>query len=159
MQIPNDIASLITPFAAMAATAATAGGSGDATEVDGITIDLDAGTRGRRFNALVFVLLGQATLAEGETLTLTANLQDAEDDGAGSPTDWADITTPAVALTLTGGTGGSTERGAAKIGFDLRNARRYVRVQVTPDLSAANTDTAAINAAAILANPDLAPAD
>lgn len=156
--LPNDIASLITPLPAIAPISATAGGAGDATEVDGITIDLDAGTRGRRFNAVVFVLLASATLTQDATLTLTANLQDAEDDGAGNPTDWQDITTPAVVLTLTGAAGGSTEDRAAKVGFDLRHCRRYIRLQATPDLSAANTDTAAINAAAILANPDVAPA-
>ena len=60
-------------------------------------------------------------------------------------------------LTLTGDTGGSTEAGVGVVGADLRSARRYVRVVATPDLSAADTDTASIDAVAVLYGADELP--
>lgn len=137
---------------ALASTSATAGGSGDATEVNGATINTAALTA--RPNGVVFFVPVTATLAQAETITLTANLQDSADGST-----WADITTPAVLLTLTGGSGGSTETGCVKLGFDVSRARQYLRVQATPNLSAANTDTAVMGAGtAVFTGLDTAPA-
>ena len=58
----------------------------------------------------------------------------------------------AVAATVvaTGETGGSTETGVAVATFDVSGANRYIRLQFTPNASASGTDTAAIQAVAIL---------
>lgn len=122
---------------ALAFTNATAGGSGDNTEVDGVTVDTNGAPA--QATGLQFVVPAKATLADGKTLVVTANLQD-----SANGTDWTDITTPATILTLTGGTGGSTETGTGMLACDLAVARRYVRIQATPNLNATNTDTATI---------------
>lgn len=137
---------------ALASTSATAGGSGDATEVDGATID--TASLPARPNGVVFFVPVTATLAATKTLTITANLQDSANGST-----WADITDPAVLLTLTGDTGGSTETGCVKLGYDLSRARQYVRIQATPDLNATGTDTAVMGAGtAVFTGLDTAPA-
>jgi hypothetical protein len=138
----KDIKAELHPVAALDPVSATAGGAGDGTEADGVTIDQRALSTG--FNSVEFNIAAKAVLAEDETLTVTGNLQDSADGSS-----WADITTPATLLTLTGGAGGSTERGVARMGVDLTKYRRYVRCQATPELSAANTDTANLQGIAI----------
>ena len=128
---------------AFPSTAVTAGGSGDNTEVDGATIDLSAIPASPR--SIVFEVPFRAVLAAAATGIITSNLQDSADGSS-----WTDITTPAVLLTLTGGGGGTTEVGVARIGYDLSKARRYVRIQATPNLSATSVDTAVMGAAVAL---------
>lgn len=111
---------------------ATAGGTGDATEVDGAYVDR------QDYLSAKLVITGQAVLGDADTLTIAANLQD-DADGAGAGVDFGDAFTAAVVAT--GGTGGSTESFKVEIDVDLSAAKRYVRAQVTPNLSAANTDT------------------
>jgi hypothetical protein len=48
------------------------------------------------------------------------------------------------AAVATGGTGGSTGVFAIKQDIDLQGCKRYVRVSVTPNLSATGTDVATI---------------
>lgn len=124
---------------ALVSTAVTAGGSGDATEVDGATIDT-AGLP-TKANSVSFEIPFRAVLGAANTGIITANLQDSANGSS-----WADITDPAAILTLTGGSGGTTEVGVARLGFDLTRARRYIRIQATPDLNRANTDTAVMGA-------------
>lgn len=135
---------------AVTATNATAGGAGDNTEVDGATLDTMA--LPCHAQSVSFVIGARATLAQTKTLTVTANLQDSADGS-----QWADITDPAAILVLTGATGGSTETGTAKIGYDLTKARRYVRIQATPDLNATGTDTATIFGTAIFGGLQILP--
>lgn len=131
----KDIKAVLFSMFALQSTSATAGGSGDATEVNGTTIDLTQVPGSP--NSVVFELPFRAVLGAANTGKITANLQDSPNGS-----DWTDITAPADILLLTGKSGGSTELGVARIGFDLTKARRYIRIQATPDLSAANTDTA-----------------
>lgn len=145
-----DIAALCHVVNALNATAATAGGTGDATAANGATIDLAATTT--RYNSVAFLVRANATLAEGETLTLAAKIEDSADGS-----DWDDLVAAATVLTLAGATGGATEAGVGVLGADLRSARRYLRVVATPDLSAADTDTAGIDAVAILCGADELP--
>lgn len=130
-----------TAVYALAFTNATAGGTGDNTEVDGATVN--TATAPAQATGLQFVVQAMATLAEGKTLVITANLQDSANGSA-----WTDITTPAVILTLTGGAGGSTETGTGVLACDLAVARQYVRIQATPNLNATGTDTATIGGVA-----------
>jgi hypothetical protein len=133
----KDISAELTARFALTSTSVTAAGAGDATEVDGATIDT-LGLPGEP-SSVVFYIPVRAVLADTKTGVLTANLQDSANGSS-----WADITTPAVVLTLLGKTGGTTETGIAKLGFDLTKARRYIRIQVTPDLNATSTDTAVV---------------
>lgn len=136
----RDIGSLITAAACQAASA-TAGGAGDATEVDGQWIDR------KDHLSCKLVIVFDATLAQDETLSVAANLQDANDDQGTGVGDFGDAV--ANAVVATGGAGGSTELGVVTADFDLSAAKQYVRAQFTPDLSAANTDTAIVAAALI----------
>jgi len=57
--------------------------------------------------------------------------------------NWTTEVASATLLTLTGGAGGSTEVGIAKVGCRLdKKDVRYVRVKATPNLNATDTDTA-----------------
>ena len=144
----QDAAALLAARYGAAGASATAGGAGDATEVDAAWIDRLG------FASLKVAIAFTATLAEDATLSIAANLQDAPDDGAGAAStgDAADFGTAlAAAVVATGGTGGSTETGVVELDIDLSAAKRHVRVQFTPDLSAAMTDTATVAAVYLLA--------
>jgi hypothetical protein len=146
----KDIRAEVYPAAALDPVSATAGGAGDGTEVDGLTIDQQS--LPTKFNSVDFEIVAKAVLAEDKTLSVTGNLQDSADGSA-----WTDITTPATLLTLTGGSGGSTERGVARMGVDLTKYRRYVRCQVTPELSATATDTANLQGIAVFGGGQVLP--
>lgn len=115
---------------------ATAGGAGDATEVNGASIDRQA--LANTHQSVVVAIPAVATLASGATLTIAANLQDSDNDS-----DWTDFGDAlAATVVATGPSGGGVRRGVAKLSQNISGARRYLRVQVTPNLSAAGTDTA-----------------
>lgn len=100
------------------------------------------------FESCKVVLAYETTLTAAETLTIAANLQN-DDDGAGTNlADFGDAMTAAVVAT--GESGGSTENGVVELDFDLSTARRYIRVQFTPTLSASSSDVGAIMAIAIM---------
>jgi hypothetical protein len=132
------------------AGAATAGGTGDNTEVDGVWID-----RLGYLSAKLIVGV-RAVLGQGETVTLAANLQDAADSAGTGAADYGAAL--AATTAATGGSGGSTEHGRIVADFDLSGARRYVRAQFTPNLSRANTDTAIAYAVLMLGGADKLPA-
>jgi hypothetical protein len=113
---------------------AVAAGAGDATESNGVYVDA------RGYGSASLWAFYEAVLAEDETLTLTANAQDASD---GSGTGVADFGTAyAATVVATGGTGGSTERGAVRLAdLNLAGSAGYLRSQVTPNLSNSATDT------------------
>ena len=118
-------------------TAVTAAGTGDATEITGATIDKN--TLGFHAESVVFETPVRAVLAATKTITITMNIEDSADGNS-----WADVSTAAVELTLLGGSGGTTETGVARHGYDLNKLRRYIRVMVTPDMSNTATDTAVV---------------
>jgi len=128
---------------ALTSTAVTAGGSGDATEITGATITL--ATQSRRVASVEFEIPVRAVLAATATITIVGKIETSPDNST-----WT---------ALAGGAGGSTETGVARIGCDLlQNNYQYVRVKVTPDMSAANTDTAVVGAGVvILASSDQQP--
>lgn len=146
----TDLAAFMDPAYGAANTAVTAGGSGDATEVDGAWVDLEDA------EGLTFLIGFTATLGADETLTIAANLQDATDS---SGTGAADVTGSAISATTvaTGGSGGTTETGVAMIQIDAQKMRQFGRVQFTPNLSRANTDTAALSAVAIRSGAKILP--
>jgi hypothetical protein len=136
--------------AAAGAVYATAGGAGDATELDGPWIDRQG------YLSCKLVIHYKATLAEDKVLNLAANLQDATaSDGTGA----ADFgTAVAAADVATGGSGGSTEEGVIVADFNLDPANQYIRAQFTPNMDAADTDVAIVAAAIILGGARQLPA-
>lgn len=122
-----------------------AGGTGDNTEIVGATINL--ATLAARPASVVFEVFGRAVLAASATLVITAEIEQSVDG-----TNWSstDLVASATVLTLTGGGGGSTELGVGRIGADLiQDGVNYIRIKMTPNLSAANTDTAEVSAVAV----------
>lgn len=144
----GDIGARLLAKYASASTSVTAGGSGDAALITGASIDLT--TLASRPNSVSFMAAVTATLTEAATLTVTGSIEVSADG-----TNFYALVATKTILTLTGGTGGSTETGVAKIdAYDLaRNVPtvgtpiRYVRVKLTPDASATKTDTAVVGAA------------
>ena len=138
----RDVAATLLPKFAIDHHTVTAGGGADGVGQNGVEIDLTAlATRPESVAALVGV---KAVLAATETAAVAAKWQERV---AGSG-DWADLTAFTTLFTLTGGSGGSTERGAGKLGTRLENARSAVRVVTRVTMSASATDTADVAALA-----------
>lgn len=118
---------------------AVAAGAGDATEVNGAW-QSRMSSKGIALSAKLIVSF-TATLAAGATLTLAGNFQDATTIGGTGADDFGDLV-PAT-IVATGAAGGSTETGTFEIDVDLSGASEFIRAQITPNLSAGATDTAA----------------
>lgn len=138
---PLDIDSQLSQKLGVVIPTITAAGSGDNTEVDGPSIDR------KDANSMSVAIVAQAVLAATKTLVVKATIQDSAngssfDDvpAALQPGGAANSTV----MTLTGASGGSTERGVYQLGVNLSSLRRYVRIQVLPDLNATGTDTATV---------------
>lgn len=145
----RNIGAYLSSANALVASVVTAGGGGDGLEQDGYYND-----RSRKLSG-VLVVSYAATLAQDETLSLAANLQDASDAAGTGVADYGDAFADAVVAT--GGTGGSTEVGTIEIDVDLSSADAFVRGQVTPTLSAVATDTVAMSAVLVLSGADEYP--
>jgi hypothetical protein len=137
-----DLNSLIKVRRAAANTPATAGGTGDATEVVGVAIQRS--TIGMPMGA-TFAVPFTATLAQTKTLSFAYTVEHSTASGSG----YATLASSTGVVVATGATGGSTETGCLEIGVDLTGANDFVRIRITPDLSATGTDTAAFNAVAV----------
>lgn len=136
----NDINGYLTTKIANAKHGIVAGGAADGTEVTGVVIDRQS------FGSGSVNIGAVATLTEAETLSLTVKISQSDD---GSTFETA---TTIATLTgfLTGGAGGSTEMDVSQVGLNLEGYKRYIRIDVTPDLSASATDTAAYVVTAVL---------
>ncbi|WP_193171261.1 hypothetical protein [Nisaea nitritireducens] len=139
----NNAGALIAGRFGLAGLAVVAGGAGDNVEANGAFIDR------RGYNSLKVLVPYTATLGDADTLSLAANVQSAADAAGTGATDYGEAL--ASAVQATGGGGGSTETGVLELDYDLSGCGPFVRVQVIPDLSAANTDTADLAAVYVLA--------
>ena len=154
--LQHDIVDLTGAAPASAVATATAGGAGNNVSVVGLTIDR---SQFGVAQTVAFDVLFQAVLGAGNTLSISAVKVEDSADGAtwatlqpsGTPT----VTPPGVVAT--GPAGGGTIQGVSRFGVGLRMARRYVRFDFTPVLSAANTDTATSFVHATLAGFDRLP--
>lgn len=148
--LSRDPGKLVEAIPALVNTPVTAGGSGDATDANGISIDLMATGRQK---AEAILILAQATsvLGAAATMALAIRLQDS-DTGSGGWVDVVDPRTPAAifSATTTSTAGAATVPSVTKLSVPLEYCKRYVRVVATPNLSAANTDTATVQAIALL---------
>jgi hypothetical protein len=133
---------------AAANTAVTAGAGGDNTEVTGVIIDRAAlGWPESAVLAIPFT----AALAASETLTIAYTVASSQADNMASPST---VRTAAAAVVATGA---GTITGTFEVNLDLRGAGRYVRANWTPDLSRANTDTAALSAVIVFGGSNRLP--
>lgn len=147
----QNIGAVLAARYANAGTDVTAAGTGDATEVDCAYVDRQG------YMSLKVVIVYRAVLASNNTLSIAANLQD-DADGSGAGTDFG--TAYASTVVATGDSGsGSTETGVVEMDFDISGAKRYVRLQFTPDLSDTTSpaDTAELSAVYILGGSDTNP--
>lgn len=135
----RDIKGLTKAVFALLSTPLTAAGSGDATTVNGSAID----TTGFKAESIVFQIPCKAVLTATQTLTVKATVEHSSTSNSG----FTAVVAEATALTLTGGTGGTTEYGVARAGVDLNKCLKYVRVTALPDLSHTGTDTAVMGSA------------
>lgn len=119
------------PLVSSAPSEITAAGTGDNTKVTGQSIDLlNKGDGG------CLIISGVATLQAAETFKWAVEIQESAD---GTNWDTAEVLQAATTL-ATGGEGGSTEYFVGKLDVNLKKRKRYVRFNVTPDLSASGTD-------------------
>jgi hypothetical protein len=119
-------------------TSLTAGGAGDNVEVQGDTID----TTGCLSIAIVIPFT--ATLDTAETLSLRTEVEESDD---GSSFDAAVEIQAATVVA----TGLGTVDGAHQIADNVLQRKKFVRYNVTPDLSRGSIDTAEIAGAGVLA--------
>jgi hypothetical protein len=147
----RNIGSLITVARAGANAGFTAGAAGDNTEVVGVIIDRAA--IGWPESA-VFAVPYTATLAATERLEIGALIASGNNSGL---SDAATLLTVAKGTVATGPAGGGTVTGTFEVSVSLRGAGRYVRANYTPDLSRANTDTAALSAVLVFAGANRLP--
>lgn len=148
----RSIGDLIAVHRAAANTAATAGGSGDNTEVVGVILDRAA--MGYPQSCVVAVPF-TATLAAAATLSIAWDI----DSGNASNLSGSEVLdSAATQVVATGPSGGGTVTGTFEANVSLAGAGRYVRLNFTPNLSAANTDTAALSAVMVFGGADRLPA-
>ncbi|WP_407496836.1 hypothetical protein [Pseudooceanicola sp. MF1-13] len=151
MKLMKNIGALVAVMRAAANTAVTAGGAGDATLVTGAILD-------RQAKAMplsgVLAIPYAATLAQGETLSIAYVV---ESGNADDLADAVDLVSATAAVVATGPTGGGTVTGVFEVDLNLSPAGRYVRAKFTPDLSAADTDTAALSAVMVVGGTNEVP--
>lgn len=149
--LQRDVAALGLLLRLSTGASATAGGTGDATSVTGLTIDRFA--NGSPMGVMDAGVAYEATLASGATLSIGSAVQDSADG-----TNWSDYQTAAAVVAATGPSGGGAVGGMFDLGsINLSSARRYVRVNIKPDLSATGTDTASLRSVGFGAGFDRLP--
>ncbi|WP_127104363.1 hypothetical protein [Pararhodobacter zhoushanensis] len=136
----RSIGDLIAVRNAAGPAALTAAGTGDNTAVTGVIIDRAALNWPQSCTVVIPFI---ATLAAAATLSVTATLQDGDNSALSDAATFAAI---ASGVAATGESGGSTEQSQIEVDVSLAGAKRYVRLNFTPDLSAGATDTARVGA-------------
>lgn len=145
---PRDIGSMLAAaFADIISV--TAGGGADGAESDGDWIDV------QDYESAKLLVPYEATLADGETLSLAANFQTADDDTGTNAEDYGDAMSNQVVAT--GPSGGGTVSGVAELDVNLDGARLFLRSQITPTMSASSTDTATVGAALVRGGANTQP--
>lgn len=133
---------------------ATAGGAGDNVAVNGAWVDRNVATGIPDSGKLVVIC--DTTLTAGQTLSMRAKLQDADDNagtGAADVVDTLQVTDTGVQTGVASATGQVT----FEMDVSFVKLRRFVRAVITPDLSNANTDTVNWQAAWIFFGGDRGP--
>jgi hypothetical protein len=147
--VSKNIGALITAREGSTANTLTAAGSGDNTTKTGIAVDREALSNGSPPESMVASVLYDAVLASGATLSVAITVSDSADNSS-----FAAYATETAVVVATGPSGGGTLHGQHNLAVNLSSARRYVRVDHVPDLSAGGTDTAVTRAVGIYAGFD-----
>jgi hypothetical protein len=151
--LQKDVAGLGALLRLSLPSTAVAAGSGDATTVTGVTVDRFSLGAGSMPSVAAMGVAYEATLASGATIKFGYAVQDSADGST-----WADYQTATYATANTGPTGGGAVSGVFDIGsVNLSSARRYIRLNYIPDLSAGATDTAVCRAIGFAAGFDRLP--
>jgi hypothetical protein len=138
----------------------TAAGASDGVTWTGTSINRAAFATGSIPRSMDVVVAYDTTLTSTKTLSLTWIVQDSPDG-----TNWSDYATQAATVAVTSSGGGrvsgitrmlnpSASAPSGTPGVDLGGARQYIRVNVIPDLSATQTDTAVISAIGVFGGFD-----
>jgi hypothetical protein len=127
----------------------TAGSTGDATSITGLTIDRAGFGNGSLPMSAEVSVDFEATLASGKTLSVGYAVQDSADNST-----WADYQTATSAVVSTGASGGSVNKGQFNVQVNLTSARRYIRFNYMPTASATGTDTSYSDAVGVFAGFD-----
>jgi hypothetical protein len=123
-------------LAGPAPTDITAGGGGDATAINGAWHDATL------YHSVMAGVTYLATIASTKTLSLACIIQTASDSSGTGAATLATLTTLTV-TTVTAGT--NTLLFAESVVLDKSTNKGYIRMVLTPDLSASGTDTATVS--------------
>lgn len=132
----KDLGALMIGYLGQAHAAQTAGAN---AEVNGIALDKLGVTGGKSPHGAIAFISGRATMASGETLSITANWQ----HSVSSTQSFADVGTALAATVVLNAAGGALTAQPYRIHMPLivSECNQYVRTQITPTLSRAGTDT------------------
>jgi hypothetical protein len=140
-----------------------AGATEDGVKVTGLSIDRWQGTKKGIADSLVLALTYNATLANTKTIAFAVEYQESADNST-----WDTAVVMQASTVAATGDGVSTEfTGEVEFSLDLRGVetaiatrtlgKRYIRFNITPDLSNTTTDEAAWEAIATLAGFEQLP--
>jgi len=140
MAFQRDVGSLLVAKSALNPVTVTAATTADGQEINGTHIDRQAFTHDMPLSCKV-IAEHYGSLAAAKTATLAFNLQHA-DSTTGAWTDYNDRDGTTVAtVTQAATTASQTFNNVTVADYSLGAAKRWIRVQVTPTLSATATDT------------------
>jgi hypothetical protein len=128
-----------------------AAGSNDNTEKAGAIIDRVAHKSPLSMSLLIAYT---AVLSAANTIKIGYRIEHGNDPALADTADFAALTIANAAVLATGA---GTKTGVVKVDLDLGGAHRYLRVNITDDLSAANTDTSVCGAVVIFGGEDVVP--
>lgn len=128
----------------------TAAGTGDATKVTGQSIDLLRKTNG---GSGTLVTGGLTALTAAATLTIAVELQESADNST-----WDTAEVVQAATTAATSAGGGNVHFVVQNGILLKSRKRYIRFNITPNLSAGATDTALFSSVFVIGGDDILPA-
>jgi SOS-response transcriptional repressor LexA len=131
----KDLKSITVAAHALAFTNATAAGSGDATEVDGVSLDTTASAYNGA-NSVLFAVNARATLTAAQTLTVTADSDD----------------TVRIVGSVTAGSGWTANQDEAA-GFEFKPHWQAVLIEGT------SAEPVALQGQVVLIDPFLSPRD
>ncbi len=136
----RDIGAWLKTFLATLPEVITAGAGNDGVEVDGPWIPMQ-----HDYTSGLLIIGWQADLADTETLTLAANVQDATDASGTGAADY-DIADSVLASTVVATASGAQFITGTTVMHipELNGNRGFLRAQVTATLSATSIDTVAI---------------
>jgi hypothetical protein len=151
--ISENIGALITGKFARIPAVITAGAGNDGVEVNGPALDLLALTK--KYHSCKVMIVWEAAIGASESLSIAANIQTSSVSNFGS--DTADLSPAFPSAIVQAGGGGGTFQGVTEFSVPLVGAKQYIRLQLTADLSRANTDTVAIAAVFVMGGADQNP--